>query len=543
MVRLSTAALGQLALAAATDNGAAPTPPMGFRTWNAYHGDVDDALIRSLVDALASRKRLVDGQPTSLADLGYGRLGIDDGWQACGTGWKGSFHAQDGTPLVNKTKFPDLKSMVDYGHGQGVKMGWYNINCICMDTYTVQRDSDSSWASRVYEAEVQLIMDAGFDGLKIDNCGDDQGIGFQMMVDLVNKSGHPLLIENSNQGHSGNPRGLPTDATKECPGNFFRSGGDIGPDYGNVMDKLQRTIPFQDLDAPISRPDCWAYPDMLEVGNFEGADAAVQARSHFGAWCIVSSPLILGLDLTDDSALGDIWSVITNREAIAVNQAWAGHPGRLITDGGAHQIWAKKLANGAQAVLVVNRQGSTLSGIDVDLEGLDLSGSCTARDVWARKDLSPVSGTWSIKTLAPYDSMFVVLTPSGPAPPPAPPAPSPPTPTGSFVTLYDKRSSSTLHLIPDDFEANTRSGRQGILAWDACTGATFENGSPVWSSDEGSNIAGFEINGDFVLRGATMCGKTWDYQDLDISSAHTTDEGRVDFGELVYLEIQAASVV
>merc|ERR1740117_1369927 len=128
------------------------------------------------------------------------------------------------------------------------------------------------------------------------------------------------------------------------------------------MDKLQRTIPFQDLDAPISRPDCWAYPDMLEVGNFEGGDAAVQTRSHFGAWCIVSSPLILGLDLAHDSVPDNVWEVITNREAIAVNQAWAGHPGRLIADGGAHQIWAKKLANAAQAVLVVNRRGTTVNG-------------------------------------------------------------------------------------------------------------------------------------------------------------------------------------
>jgi len=36
-------------------------------------------------------------------------------WQACGEGRilnnKSSFHAMDGTPVVNKTKFPDLKAM------------------------------------------------------------------------------------------------------------------------------------------------------------------------------------------------------------------------------------------------------------------------------------------------------------------------------------------------------------------------------------------------------------------------------------------------
>ena len=44
-------------------------------------------------------------------------------------------------------------------------------------------------------------------------------------------------------------------------------------------------------------------------------------RSHFGAWCVSSSPLILGLDLTDSEKVDGVWDLITNREAIAVNQA------------------------------------------------------------------------------------------------------------------------------------------------------------------------------------------------------------------------------
>jgi len=31
---------------------------------------------------------------------------------------------------------------------------------------------------------------------------------------------------------------------------------------------------------------------VLEVGNLEGANAEVETRSHFGAWCITSSPLM-----------------------------------------------------------------------------------------------------------------------------------------------------------------------------------------------------------------------------------------------------------
>ena len=53
-------------------------------------------------------------------------------------------------------------------------------------------------------------------------------------------------------------------------------------------------------------------------------------RAHFGAWCIVSSPLILGLDL-DSPHLEEVVPFITNSEAIAVNQQWAGSAGFLLS--------------------------------------------------------------------------------------------------------------------------------------------------------------------------------------------------------------------
>lgn len=65
-------------------------------------------------------------------------MGSASGWQACGTGRfldnHSSFHAADGTPLVNKTKFADVKGMVAYGHkNKGLTMGWYDNNCMVRD--------------------------------------------------------------------------------------------------------------------------------------------------------------------------------------------------------------------------------------------------------------------------------------------------------------------------------------------------------------------------------------------------------------------------
>ena len=78
----------------------------------------------------------------------------------------------------------------------------------------------------------------------------------------------------------------------------------------------------------LSCPGCWAYPDMLEVGNMNGS--FFETRAHFGAWCITSSPLILSFDLTNEAIVRNVWSIITNEDAISVNQAWNDDPGRLL---------------------------------------------------------------------------------------------------------------------------------------------------------------------------------------------------------------------
>ena len=60
----------------------------------------------------------------SLLEVGYENCGLDDYYQACKTGVQGSFHNASGYPLIDKTKFPDMKAMTDHAHSIGLKMGW-----------------------------------------------------------------------------------------------------------------------------------------------------------------------------------------------------------------------------------------------------------------------------------------------------------------------------------------------------------------------------------------------------------------------------------
>ena len=71
---------------------------------------------------------------------------------------------------------------------------------------------------------------------------------------------------------------------------------------------------------------------MQEIGNYRGVEPlrSDEERTHWGLWSIISAPLILGADLTDQSMMDRIWPTITNTDALAINDAWAGKPGTLV---------------------------------------------------------------------------------------------------------------------------------------------------------------------------------------------------------------------
>lgn len=98
---------------------------------------------------------------------------------------------------------------------------------------------------------------------------------------------------------------------------------------------------------------------MLEVGRLKNFS---ESRTHFGAWAVMSSPLILSFDLRDEAVMSAMWPIIANRDVIEVNQRWAGSPGRRLAVTGAvngnvgnsSQVWAKPLGNGAHAVFFMS---------------------------------------------------------------------------------------------------------------------------------------------------------------------------------------------
>ena len=115
--------------------GLVQTPYMGWRSWNAYHNDVNQTLLEAVMEAMVAKQK--DGR--SLSDLGFTSVGLDDAWQgfdsgkpgidACQRGYNGTFHDEHGNPLWAKATFPDPAGMVAKAHSLGLKAGWYMNNC------------------------------------------------------------------------------------------------------------------------------------------------------------------------------------------------------------------------------------------------------------------------------------------------------------------------------------------------------------------------------------------------------------------------------
>lgn len=306
-------------------NGLAKTPPMGWRSWNAFGNRITQRMMLDAAHAISAKNRTSAEEPNafSLCDVGYCSVGVDEGWENCsGTDPRNGMrqHTAAGLPLIDTNSFPDTKQMVAEIHALGLSAGWYLNGCKCGEH--MERHAN-------YVGDIQDLHDFDFDGVKIDGCGAERNQ--TLYAQRMRESGKNYTIENCHWGRCTDSDDSSCPTLDWCPFNWFRTSGDINAGASSWLANLQTVIRFQDPLQPLSQPGCWAYPDMLEVGRVKAPAPGgffTWNRAHFGAWCVVSAPLILGLELTDQK-LRPILPIISNREAIAVNQAWAGHPGWL----------------------------------------------------------------------------------------------------------------------------------------------------------------------------------------------------------------------
>lgn len=363
----------------------APTPPMGWNSWNKFACDVSEQLIRETADALVA---------SGMKDAGYQFVVIDDCWQV----------ARDsvGTIVVDPDRFPSgMKALADYVHGKGLKFGVYSD----AGTKTCQERP----GSRGYEYQDARTYAAwGVDYLKYDWCShgtQNAEAAYRLMRDALDASGRPITFSICEWG-TNKPWLWATGV-----GHLWRTTGDIQDcwdcrrDWGGLG-----WVHILDLQVGLEShagPGHWNDPDMLEVGN--GGMTTEEYRAHFAMWAMLAAPLMAGNDLR--SMAPEIRDILTNREVIAVNQDPKGRQGRKVRDDGDVEVWARELADGSRAVALLNRD-TTASTVKVSwpeigyTAGLD----ATVRDLWAHRDVGRIRGEYAA-TVPGHAAVMVRITP------------------------------------------------------------------------------------------------------------------------------------
>jgi alpha-galactosidase len=341
-------------LHAVPDNGLARTPPMGWNSWNHFRGNIDDATVRRMADALAA---------TGMREAGYVYVNIDDTWEL---GRDVSGH------ITTNRKFPDMKALADYVHGKGLKLGIYSspgpFTCAGYEgSYGHEADD-----ARTYAAW-------GIDYLKYDWCSaarlyrdSEMQAVYQKMGDALRATGRPIVFSLCQYG-----RQDVWTWGASVGGNLWRTTGDIQ----DTWESMSRIGFGQDEHGPYAKPGHWNDPDMLEIGN--GGMTDIEYRTHLSLWALLSAPLLAGNDLRNVEP--EILNILTNRDVIAVDQDPLGRQGRRLRRDGDIEIWTKPLTGGATAVGLFNRGESAM---EVTLRCDELR-ACGAgiRDLWTQSEV------------------------------------------------------------------------------------------------------------------------------------------------------------
>jgi alpha-galactosidase len=378
--------LSQENKAASPSTGLAPTPPMGWNSWNKFACNVSEDLIKGAADALVA---------SGMKDAGYEFIVIDDCWQV--------ERDKAGNIVPDAKRFPSgMKSLADYVHSKGLKFGIYSD--------AGEKTCGGRPGGRGHEFQDAIQYAAwGVDYLKYDWCytgTQDAKASYKLIRDALDASGRPIVLSICEWGNH-----QPWLWGREVGGNLWRTTGDIqdrwegkqkwpGGDCCSlgVMDIVDMQVGIEGYAGP----GHWNDPDMLEVGN--GGMTTTEYRSHFSLWAMLAAPLMAGNDLNNMKP--EIKEILTNREVIAIDQDRLGREGRRVRKDGDFEIWMRPLADGSRAVILLNR-GTAEKEITVNWTDVEYPAhlSASVRDLWQHKDI----GKFTAKFSAPVASHGVVM--------------------------------------------------------------------------------------------------------------------------------------
>ena len=325
----------------------APSPPMGWNSWDCFGTTLTEEQAKAQADAMA----------TYLKPYGWMYFTVDIQWyepESQGHSYK------RGAPLeMDKysrlipaiKKFPSssggrgFKPLADYVHSKGLKFGIHimrgiskqavrentpilgtdaraadiaNTRSTCPwnpDMYGV--DMSKPGAREYYDSLFELYASWGVDFVKVDDIArpydETQKAEIEAIRKAIDKSGRPMVLSLS-----------PGDTPIERGGhvmnhaNMWRISDDFWDRWQPLYEMFGRLEKWTKYRAEGAWPDADMLPFGIVEFNRPTRFTHDEQKLCMSLWCIAKSPLILGADMTrmDDFTL----ALLTNREVLAVNR-------------------------------------------------------------------------------------------------------------------------------------------------------------------------------------------------------------------------------
>ena len=437
------------------DAGVAPTPPMGWNSFDAYDCRINED----------QYKRTVDFMAENLLKYGWEYAVIDYIWWHPNPGeWDNPDmrfghpnirYASDGKPLDPTTideygrllpsveRFPSaadgkgFKPLANYVHGKGMKFGihimrgihraaWYE-NLPVMGANVKARDiaetqDTCAWCNNMYGVDptkpgaqeyynslFNLYASWGVDFVKADDTmfppyhkGE-----IELIRNAIDQCGRPMVLSLS-CGEA--PLGMASHLKANA--NMWR----ISADFWDDWESLEHNFGLMNAWSSHAGPNAWPDADMLPIGklSLDNRPHGPERESQFtipeqytliSLWSIARSPLMIGADLLQ--ANDSLMFFLTNPEVIAVNQNSTDN--RQVFNKQKKCVWIATNPETGERYLALFNLAEKEQEIVFDFELEYLRGKYLVRDLWQQKDIGVFENNFKA-FLPPHGAAIYKLT-------------------------------------------------------------------------------------------------------------------------------------
>jgi alpha-galactosidase len=411
-------ALGAFGSAIAANTMLAPTPPMGWNSWDSFGPTVKENEVKANADTMAAK----------LAAFGWQYVVVDIEWfqpNARSHGYipRGAVTMDAyGRFVPSPNRFPSaangagFKPLADYVHSKGLKFGIHIMRGIpreavdknlpikgtpyhaadvadkvnvakwegMEDTYGV--DMSKPGAQAYYDSIAQLYASWGVDFVKADDMSSPyRGPEIHALSLALKNSGRPIVLSLS-------PGPAPVAKYEALKANaqMWRISNDFWDRWVDIRKQFDLMKDWQGKVHPGGWPDA----DMLPLGHIgiraeRGVDRPSllthdEQHTLMSMWAIFRSPLMFGGDFpTSDAFTIDL---LTNREVLDVNQH--SEHAREVYRTEDTICWTADVPGSTAKYLTVSNIGDTEREVKLPWQSLGIMAKKVAvRDLWTHQNL------------------------------------------------------------------------------------------------------------------------------------------------------------